>query len=496
MKKIITSLLILIINVVTPLSAQEIIPAQKNGKWGYVDLWGATAIPFIFDDAEPFVTVNRAPVKMNGKWGYINKVGENIIPCIYNSVSPYFNNNMAFVKLNGKWGVIDQYGHYKIIPQFTALTTVYSSFSSSYEDLFVGKRNGKFCAYFKLKQILPLDYDSIDIGSDYIIVSKNNKYGMVDTLGKSVFPVEYDKIAAWYSGYYELEKKDEKTFFVHPPQRDRLTYSDYRSFDLYKNGYKVVSLDGCDVYLNPIGENTLGKSFHTARPFSEGVSMVTNFDLSRQCIDTLGNVLFDVPEGVCVGDFQRNGFAVCFNDSTTHLKGLINKKGKIIIKPLYNDIYLAWDYFEAMKDSRNYFYDTSGHLLNYSKIVGPYEGIHLVEYNGKWGVVDSLFNEITPTIYDTICLSYWEPLMACKNGKWGYIDKSGTTVIPFIYDSVKAFDGGVAVVKYKGNYGIIDLQNRCMVGFEYDRIKRDEIEFIHYKLYDLYSEYYPDRVYN
>jgi hypothetical protein len=47
-------------------------PAEKGGKWGYIDRLGHTAIPFKFDQAGPFGS-GLAPTRIGNESGFIDR---------------------------------------------------------------------------------------------------------------------------------------------------------------------------------------------------------------------------------------------------------------------------------------------------------------------------------------------------------------------------------------------------------------------------------------
>ncbi|MNG27741.1 hypothetical protein D3C84_1129060 [compost metagenome] len=77
---------------------------------------------------------------------------------------------------------------------------------------------------------------------------------------------------------------------------------------------------------------------------------------------------------------------------------MVNKKGYIILAPLYE------------------------------KISGFYDGLANIKSNNKWGVIDSLGNEIIPVEYDEIDSFSYDNLKAIKNRKEFYFDKLGKEI--------------------------------------------------------------------
>lgn len=112
-------------------------PAMKNGRWGFIDGQGNTAIPFDFDDtqAQHFKS-GLAAVKVAGNWGFIDRSGSFAIKPYFEDVRP-FAEGLAPVKLNGKWGMIDLGGGVRLSPKWDELGQLVNG-------LAVAGLNGKF----------------------------------------------------------------------------------------------------------------------------------------------------------------------------------------------------------------------------------------------------------------------------------------------------------------------------------------------------------------
>jgi hypothetical protein len=466
--------------VTVSLQAQDLIAACKNGKWGCLDYYGNVVIPFIYDDAK-LPSDNLLKVKIKKKWGYINTKGKTVIPCKYDTISSFYDGT-AIAKQADKWEIMNKMGQNEIMPLFDSIIIGYSGY---YSGLILGRLKGKYCAYYKNKIILPAEYDSLRVNYyNYIIVGKGDRYGLADTLGNIVIPIEYHSVDICYSNFYRLETAS-GTVFRNIKTGETLSLSQYYYRDPYPNGYKVVSLDDCDIYENRDGVNVFGKRFHTARPFSEGIAVVTDFDLTRYCIDTLGNIISQVPKGFDVYPFDKDGLALSEQwdrdgRSYTVRRGIINKKSETVIAARYKWIYRKDDFFEAHKDDGLIeFYDIKGNLISpeYSEVKDLTGGDRRpVKRADKWGYVDTTYREVIEAVYDDYTRFSEDVAGVCLNGKWGYIDKSGNRVIPFIFDEAEPYNNdGLAVVKYKDKYGVIDMKCRYRIKFEYDHIKMKQV---------------------
>ena len=91
-------------------------PAEKKGKWGYVDANGKFRIKACFDKAEEFIptvfkgdTVFSAKVSYEGKYGYLSDKGIFLILPEYDFIS-HFDRGTAVFSKDGSYGMADASG--------------------------------------------------------------------------------------------------------------------------------------------------------------------------------------------------------------------------------------------------------------------------------------------------------------------------------------------------------------------------------------------------
>ena len=80
--------------------------AKKNGKWGFVDIYGNEITPFVYNEVAFVFYDNCCRVKKDDKWGYINNDGTEFIPCTYDAIGSFSQNRVA-VKEGNKWGYVN-----------------------------------------------------------------------------------------------------------------------------------------------------------------------------------------------------------------------------------------------------------------------------------------------------------------------------------------------------------------------------------------------------
>lgn len=119
---------------------------DENAKWGFINAALQREIPFIFENAGDF-SCDLAPAKKDGKWGYINKNGATAIGFEYESCAGAdsekkdmafkFKNNLAPVCKNEKFGIINTKGE-------TVVDFSFESILQGENGVYIACRNGKW----------------------------------------------------------------------------------------------------------------------------------------------------------------------------------------------------------------------------------------------------------------------------------------------------------------------------------------------------------------
>lgn len=93
-------------------------------------------------------------------------------------------------------------------------------------------------------------------------------------------------------------------------------------------------------------------------------------------------------------------------------------------------------------------------------------GYYELKRDGKYGIIDSQLNNVTPFKYDSIW--HFEKNNLCKveiDNKFGYINVNGDEQVAVKYDNIESFKNGLAVAKLGEFYGIINEQDEVVVPF-------------------------------
>jgi WG containing repeat len=135
-----------------------------------------------------------ARVKLNNKFGYINRGGKEITAIKYDEAWD-FSEGMAVVKLNNKSGYINRQGveviplkYFGADPFFKGIAKVmYGSFETMKFTYGYINKSGK--------EVVPVKYEGAYLSQiDFVKVSLNKKWGLIDLEGNIVLAVIYEKI--------------------------------------------------------------------------------------------------------------------------------------------------------------------------------------------------------------------------------------------------------------------------------------------------------------
>lgn len=180
--------------------------AQKDGKWGYINKNGAEVIPLVYDEIKWF-EIGLCPVKKDGFWGFLNERGEVVVPTMYDDIlisdQVSVDNGLWFfsqdgycaVKKNGKWGLVDNNNN--IVVNFEYDGIKFSSCGLDdwryFLDGFLAVQKGSLWSVVNKNGLnhIPFEYDDVQLWSEgNVCVKRNRKWGLLDSLGRQLVPIE------------------------------------------------------------------------------------------------------------------------------------------------------------------------------------------------------------------------------------------------------------------------------------------------------------------
>ena len=280
-------------------------------------------------------------------------------------------------------------------------------------------------------------------------VKKDDKYSYIDDNGEEAMPFLFDEAKDFYQALAAV-KNHNGWHYVDPECYTIIYDKGYEDVGSFSNGLAKVKKDGKWGFIDLYGKEAIPCVHDKAYSFFSNITAVQNG--RKHYIITKNNGLWRfepfkdaicVVGGIIVKDGRKWGYINGTSDGLEYE-----------ISPLYDMVTPFRDGFALVRTGKDYFFVPEGHSYCQSHTffrAKPFsEGMAAVKNskkNGKWGFVDTEFNQVTPFMYDDV--SYFnEGLAKVKlDDKIGYIDKEGNTVIPFIYRSGEDFKNGVAAVR-------------------------------------------------
>jgi len=363
--------------------------ALKDDKYGFIDTKGKIVIPFKYDDQCEYFEDGFACVEKNGKATLIDKTGKELIPYKYDYIYK-LHDGFYEVRINNQEGLIDKQGNEIVPVKYNYL------YISENGQIYFGNDN-QFGSINLVtgEEIFSVEGDPHEnLSSEKIIISKREKYGVINNKGEVLIDFKYNSIKSFTENLVLARLKDK--FGVLNFDGKEVLGFEYDhilacSEDIFavgkleegKSGKSFLQLDIIDKNMKKI----TSASYLNVGVFSEGMLMVEYGE------GGIENVL----SGCIVSPFRKPG-----------KWGFINKKGKEVVSPQYDSVNRFSEGLAAVQDQ-----------------------------NKKWGFIDKKGKVIIPIKYDSVENFKNDISIVCLNKKLGVVDKTGKIVIPIEYDSIE-----------------------------------------------------------
>lgn len=316
-------------------SAQEkdsqMFPVFKDDKYGYINIKGELAVPYMYDDAHYFYE-GLAAVKSGKKYGFINANNKLVIEPQFDTVK-HFSEGVCVVgviepEFGLQWGFIDKKGKALNIglPAIGYATNFRNNRSivaePGYADYFLISKQG-------LQYHLPAGYgffeeESVHFSEGYLRVQKslsvgayqdvyvdtnarlvpdlqttygqmgnvvsglisfydNGAFGFIDTKGKVIIKPEYDTVYAFSEGLAAVSvgknkeslmpSNDSQYGFIDKSGRWIIKPQPMKCYSFH-NGYARVEINGKYGFINTSGTLVIPAEYEAAHDFFRGLAFV------------------------------------------------------------------------------------------------------------------------------------------------------------------------------------------------------------------------------
>ncbi len=262
------------------------------------------------------------------------------------------------------------------------------------------------------------------VGKEFIVISKNNKYGVLTSSGVELIPFEYDYI--WFLGKNFIVKKDNKTFIIDSNNARISEVYDYFSSDMEYGNYLSYF------------------------PFLKNLIKVKRNDkVTFLDIETLKEV-----------------FPLKYKELIPFSKELISFLGTV------NDKQVIIDFKEFKEISKQY-----------DKILKIDDEFLQVSLNEKIGILNSSLKEILPVQYDSLVFmgrnyAKGNTYVAMKKNNKYKIYLNFNLITNQEFDEFKE-ETGFIIVRKNDKFGTIDLKGNILIEIKYEAIELNKSKRIY-----------------
>ncbi len=327
------------------------------------------------------------------KYGYANSKGKIMVDAIYSNLNRITDldnqNDVYLISLqNGKYGLIK---NRQILMQ-----NEYDNidFNRSNKILLVEK-DSKFGIYsIDGKEILPIEYDSIEIGGTYLNSFKNGNSVVYDLKGKQVT-----------DGYISYSKCSEDTAIV-------------------------IDSEGKYNIADNKGNKKLTETYAYIGYFTGDIFYVTDSTgMNSGVIKSDGTILIPVEYKAIAKDSNAN--VLITYDNTNNIS-VVSSEGKIT-KTMANARYTVYDnYIKLYSDNDFAYFDLNGNEKSYQEIVTD-NTIYSYKENGKFGFKDASGNVVIAAKYDNVTEQKGNYVAVKIKDKWGVLNVNGNVELEPTY---------------------------------------------------------------
>ena len=404
----------------------------------------------------------------NGKFGLIEKESEEIVFAAEYEAIGWSSGNFKVIggtiglKRNEKWALASVEGDRITVHEFTVLYPFGSAFIAGKRSRF-SILNEYGVINTKGKAVIPIEYNQLKPFSNKLIAGVrdkgSNRFGVLSNSGKTLIPITYRDISPIEEGIIAI-KDDSGLSAIFTEEGNQRSAFDFESISTYDSNYLLVKYYNRKGLVTHDGKVVVPPIYKELK-FEEGKAQALPFTRWSLFSDTPSEFFFDnmvaltdkvfavqSGENLALIDAKETylyyfegleivsaGFGLLTVTDGQQM-GVLNAAGKTVLPLSFDNIRLNPKSIygeDKNKSGQNWkVYDHMGVL----KSRQPYES----------------FKVLTETLVEGV-----------RNGKRGLLNAEGREISPFIYDSIGTFSQGLAVVQYQRQTGVINQKGHWVV---------------------------------
>lgn len=405
--------------------------------YGFMTEEGEEIAPFIYEQAAPFAE-ELACVCLDGKYGFIGKEGETKRPFIYDQAAS-FTEGLAYFRIGEDYGFIDHEGKVILRPDCDSVSSfqegrAYFTIDGLYGYL---DQTGRVVAE-------PVYEDAGYFRNGRARVMRNGRYGLIGTEGEEILPTEYDEIQM--EDIFIIAKEDALEYCFDREGRQCLEEGWDRI--IAREGMLLVERNGRFGLFDRNGKRLLEPEYDSLYPIPEKELVIVKNNGLYGVMDYAGKekVPF-VYSDISYDDAGAGGLRVTREESYEEEQGIRHRNQVGFLGFTQGDSFAEipsdYDYLSVFEGDRA-----------------------VVRMEEKYGIVRRDGSLEYPVVYDSIKL-YANGAMAFWTGNRAKLTDSGGNEIYSGNASVITLYGRGYSIREDGKYGFLNEQGESVVPADY-----------------------------
>lgn len=340
----------------------------------------------------------------------------------------WYEDDVLKVEKDGKYGLIDLSGKEILPTEYTNITVITGVKNSIKID-----KDGKIGLVTNDGKIIvePTCKDITNLGETYkegyITINEENKYGVIDYLGKTLLENKYEKVEQIYGKDFYVIVESEKQKLVNSSGEIILEQGYDTIKDILSGTTKGIIFEKDEKYgvMNEQGEVIVKNEYDDLKQAKEDI-FIAKKDGKYGIIDEKGEtkvefiytkINYNETADIYSADDEQNKTSVLDSNLETKLQGILT------------EINEEKGYFKIKIDGEYKYYNFKFEEKDVKEIFTT-NTLYLDKKDGKYGYVNSKNEVIVDYTYDDGTDQNEEGYVAVKkDGKWGSIDMNGKVVI-------------------------------------------------------------------
>ena len=370
-------------------------------------------------------------VKKDGAYGVITIKGVKLIDTDYDEITSdgYYNESTLYSKAGFvlrtrtdegyRYGYANEKGKIILDHNYSEIKRI-NNIDDNKNIYLVTVVKGRYGLLKNKKKVLENEYDSIEFNekNKFLILSKNGVKGVYGLDGKSIIPIDYDNIVVG-GEYVSAYKSGNSIIFDKTGKKLDTEFTSYNKLDNDKA--IVITEDGKYNIVDNQNNVLLSDGYIYIEYFKDDLYIASRNE-KVGVINSNGNTVVGF-EYETIQKAEGTNVLIAQKLQTNEIN-IVTKDGKLV-KGLKEAKYLVGDkYIKVFSEQEQKYYTLDGEETTFQKLY-PDNGVYADSRDGKWGAVDSKGNVIIKYEYDLVTEVNNFEIGVKKDGKWGVYSKEG-----------------------------------------------------------------------